>query len=134
MRQRTAMKTGRTAAMQVGALIDRAFSGKTARTLGAWVLAGALSAAAFGAGDSAAQAKPASADAAITLQVQETIARDPLLGSMRIEVETHGRVVHLTGFVRSLQDIAKAGELARAVRGVSAVSNGLRLQDRPSRA
>lgn len=104
------------------------------RTLGAWVLAGALSAAALGAGDSAAQAKPVSTDAAITLQVLETIARDPFLARMRIEVETQGRVVHLSGFVRSLQDIAKAGDLARAVPGVSAVSNRLRLQDRPSRA
>jgi osmotically-inducible protein OsmY len=42
--------------------------------------------------------------------------------------------VNLSGFVRSLDDVAKAAELARGVRGVSAVRNGLRVANRPSRA
>jgi osmotically-inducible protein OsmY len=53
---------------------------------------------------------------------------------MDIQVETQSGVVSLTGFVRSLDDIVKAGELARAVSGVSAVRNSLRVADRPSRA
>jgi osmotically-inducible protein OsmY len=47
---------------------------------------------------------------------------------MDIYIETQDRVVDLAGFVRSMDDIAKAGELARAVSGVSAVRNGLRVR------
>ena len=43
-------------------------------------------------------------------------------------------VVNLTGFVRTLEDIARAGAVAKQVSGVSAVRNGLRVADRPSRA
>ncbi len=76
----------------------------------------------------------ASPDAAITTRVEGAFARDPFLRSMHIKVETQRGVVNLTGFVRSVEDIAKAGGLARAVSGVSAVRNGLRVQNRPSRA
>jgi osmotically-inducible protein OsmY len=44
------------------------------------------------------------------------------------------KVVHLSGFVNSLADMAKAEQLARAVRGVSAVRNSIRVANRPSRA
>ena len=102
--------------------------------LAACLLALLLVAATFGAGMAHGQPRPAEADAAITLQVRQSIARDPLLKRMRIEVQTRNRVVRLTGSVRSLDDIAKAGELAGGVRGVWAVRNGLHLEDRPSRA
>jgi osmotically-inducible protein OsmY len=93
-----------------------------------------LVAATLAAGEARAQAKPASLDASITSGVQRALAKDPFLRQMDISVQTHGAVVNLTGFVRSLQDIAKAGDLARAVYGVTHVRNGLRVADRPSRA
>lgn len=102
--------------------------------LAAAVLAVALVAGTFAVGELQGQAKPASADVAITTQVEKIFGRDPLLRSMHIRVDTQGGVVNLTGFVRSLEDIARAGEIARGVAGVSGVRNGLRLENRPSRA
>ena len=81
-----------------------------------------------------AQEKSSSPDASLTAQVQKVLARDPFLRAMDIKVETQSGVVSLTGSVRSVEDIGKAGELARGVSGVSAVRNGLRVQNRPSRA
>lgn len=97
----------------------------------AWILATLLMAAA---GDAEAQGKPESPDTAITERVENALAKDPFLRAMHIYVETQDGVVNLTGFVRSLDDIVKAGELARAVSGVAAVRNSLRVANRPSRA
>jgi osmotically-inducible protein OsmY len=88
----------------------------------------------FAAGFSQAQDPVPSEDVSITRRVETAIAKDPFLRSMEIHVETQDGVVNLSGFVRSLQDIEKAGDLARAVRGVSAVRNTLRVANRPSRA
>jgi osmotically-inducible protein OsmY len=85
-------------------------------------------------GGALAQDKPASPDASITTRVEGALAGDPFLKGMHIRVETQSGVVSLSGFVRSLDDILKAGDLARGVSGVSAVRNGLRVQNRPSRA
>ena len=81
-----------------------------------------------------AQESPPSHDAAITRHVEDALGKDPLLRSLEIYVETQDGVVKLSGFVRSLEDIAKAGALAGKVRGVSAVRNGLRVANRPSQA
>jgi osmotically-inducible protein OsmY len=102
--------------------------------LAAWILALVLVAGTFAAGRSVAQDKPASSDAAITAQVQRVLANDASLKRMEIYVETLNGVVNLRGFVRSLEDIAKAGSLAGAVSGVSTVRNGLRVANRPSQA
>jgi hyperosmotically inducible protein len=107
---------------------------RQASALAACLLALLLVAGTFAAGNSQAQSKLGSLDASITRQVQNVLAHDPFLGAMSIRVETQSGVVNLSGFVRSVDDIAKAGELARAVSGVSAVRNGLRVQNRPSRA
>jgi osmotically-inducible protein OsmY len=74
-----------------------------------------LVAATFYAGELPAQAKPASTDVSITTQVENVIARDPFLRAMHIRVETQSGVVNLSGFVRSVDDIAKAGDLARGL-------------------
>ena len=105
-----------------------------ALSLVAWLMAALFVAGAFMANRADAQGKPASADAGITAQVQGALKKDPFLRNMDINVETNGAVVNLTGFVRSVDDIVKAGELARAVRGVEGVRNGLRIANRPSRA
>jgi osmotically-inducible protein OsmY len=81
-----------------------------------------------------AQGTPGSADFTISQGVESALAQDRTLRGLDISVETLDGVVNLRGFVRSLEQAAKAGDLARAVRGVIAVRNGLRLADRPSRA
>ena len=73
-------------------------------------------------------------DAAITRQIEHGLARDALLRSMEIYVETLDGVVNLTGFVRTLEDIARAGTIAKRVLGVASVRKRLRVADRPSRA
>ena len=91
-------------------------------------------AASFGLGAVHAQEKGGGSDAAITQQIEHGLARDAVLRGMEIYVETLDGVVNLTGFVRTLEDIARAGAVASGVSGVSAVRNGLRVGDRPSRA
>jgi osmotically-inducible protein OsmY len=102
--------------------------------IAAWLLAVLLVAGTFAAVRSQAQDKRPIADSTITQDVQSAIAQDRILSDLRIEVRTLDGRVNLTGFVRSLEDIIRAGELARAVRGVSGVTNGLRVANRPSRA
>lgn len=93
-----------------------------------------MAAAIFGTGALHAQEKGGGSDAAITRQIEHGLARDAALKGMEIYVETLDGVVNLTGFVRTLEDIARAGAVAKGVSGVSAVRNGLRVADRPSRA
>lgn len=93
-----------------------------------------LAATAFGAGALQAQEKGGGSDAAITRQIEQGLARETALRGMEIYVETFDGVVNLTGFVRTLEDVARAGAVAKRVSGVSAVRNGLRVADRPSRA
>ena len=107
---------------------------KQATTLTAWILALLLVVGTFAASRPQAQEPPASADASITQRVERVLANDPFLSSMEIYIETQDSVVNLSGFVRSMDDITRAGELVRAVSGVSAVRNGLRGANRPSRA
>jgi osmotically-inducible protein OsmY len=102
--------------------------------LAAWLLAVLLVVGTFAAGRSQAQDKRPIADSTITQQVQDAIAQDRVLAGLHIEVRTQDGMVNLSGFVRSLEDIARAGELARAVQGVSGVRNGLRVANRPSQA
>jgi osmotically-inducible protein OsmY len=99
-----------------------------------WIVALLLLLGAFAGNRLQAQEKGASSDASITQQVERTLAQDRILRSMDINVQTQNGVVNLTGFVRSLEDIAKAGALAGAVTGVSVVRNALRVANRPSRA
>jgi len=109
---------------------------KVLTALAAWIAAVLLVAATLAAGPGQVQdsTEAAPADAAITQRVENALAKDPFLRSQEIYVETQDGVVNLTGFVRSLEGIAKAEELARGVRGVSAVRNGLRVANRPSQA
>jgi osmotically-inducible protein OsmY len=107
---------------------------KHASGVAALIAALLLVVATFAATRAQAQGTPGSADFSISKRVESALAQDPALRNLEIYVETQDGVVDLTGFVRSLEQAAKAGDLARAVRGVTAVRNGLRLADRPSRA
>src|ERR1051325_7677982 len=109
---------------------------KVLTALAAWIAAVLVLAAPLAPGPGQVQdsTEATPADAAITQRVENALAKDPFLRSQEIYVETQDGVVNLTGFVRSLDGIARAEELARGVRGVSAVRNGLRVANRPSQA
>lgn len=86
------------------------------------------------AGTAQAQAGPVSVDMAITARVRGAFAKDRELASRDITVQTQGAVVSLRGFVRSVEDIARADALVRGVHGVSGIKNELRVANQPSRA
>lgn len=65
-------------------------------------------------------------DSVLTTKVKAAILNEPGLKSAEINVETFKGTVQLSGFVSEKQDIAKAGAVARSVKGVQAVKNDLR--------
>ena len=67
-------------------------------------------------------------DTVITTKVKAAIFNEPSLKSAEINVETFKGVVQLSGFVRSQANIATAIEVARGVRGVTSVRDGMRLK------
>ncbi|HEU4441105.1 MAG TPA: BON domain-containing protein, partial [Burkholderiales bacterium] len=73
-------------------------------------------------------------DAVITELVTSALDKDPELRAMQIDVQTQDGVVRLSGFVDSMAQADRAGELARRIDGVSGVRNSIRVTDRPSRA
>jgi len=64
-------------------------------------------------------------DSAITTKVKAAIFTDSELKVMQINVETFKGVVQLSGFVNSSATAAKAGDVARGVKGVVEVKNDL---------
>lgn len=73
-------------------------------------------------------------DALITELVTSALSKDPVLAKMQIAVDTQDGVVRLSGFVDSMAQVDRAGDLARRIEGVSYVRNSIRVTDRPSRA
>lgn len=67
-------------------------------------------------------------DAVITSKVKAEIFKDETLKSAEINVETFKGVVQLSGFVNSQEDINKAAEVARTVKGVTSVKNDMRVK------
>ncbi len=67
-------------------------------------------------------------DSVITTKVKASIFNEPTLKSTEINVETYKGTVQLSGFVSQPEDIAKAAEVARGVKGVSAVKNDIRVK------
>lgn len=67
-------------------------------------------------------------DTAITTQVKAAIFNAPGLKSTEINVETFKGTVQLSGFVSSRDDMGRAVELARGIKGVSAVKNDMRVK------
>jgi len=64
-------------------------------------------------------------DAAITAKIKAEILSDPLLKVFQITVTTTNGVVRLSGTVDSQQSIDRAMEIARSVKDVKSVENGL---------
>ena len=67
-------------------------------------------------------------DTAITTKVKASIFNEPTLKSTEINVETFKGVVQLSGFVAQPADAAKAGDIARGVKGVKSVKNDIRVK------
>ena len=67
-------------------------------------------------------------DSVLTTKVKAAIFNEPTLKTNEINVETFKGMVQLSGFVAQPADIAKAGEVARGVKGVKSVKNDLRMK------
>jgi len=68
-------------------------------------------------------------DAALTAKVKTALASDAGLGTAAdVNVQSYRGVVQLNGFVASQDQIARAGEAARKVSGVTSVQNNLRVK------
>jgi osmotically-inducible protein OsmY len=67
-------------------------------------------------------------DSVVTTKVKAAIFNEPTLKSAEINVETFKGIVQLSGFVSSREDINKAIEIARSVKGVESVKNDMRLK------
>ncbi len=64
-------------------------------------------------------------DTVITAKVKAALVDDPELKAREINVETFKGTVQLSGFVSSREHISKAIQLARNVKGVTAVKNDM---------
>lgn len=69
-------------------------------------------------------------DGMITTQVKAKLIADSRTDAYKIDVETQGGVVQLSGFVDSTEAKNTAGEIARTVDGVQSVRNDLEIRQR----
>lgn len=67
-------------------------------------------------------------DTVLTTKVKAAVFNEPSLKSAEINVETFKGAVQLSGFVSSRDDINKAVEVARGVKGVKSVKNDMRVK------
>ena len=67
-------------------------------------------------------------DATITTRVKTSLLNDPVVGGLRIDVDTFKGVVTLSGRVKNKEEEAKAIELARKINGVTDVKSALQIQ------
>lgn len=67
-------------------------------------------------------------DATITASVSANLARDPDLSALRIDVDTQRGAVTLTGPAPTEAAKARAEQIAKAVNGVTGVSNKLEIK------
>jgi len=95
-----------------------------------WILAGALILGLAGCASSGTGQKTGAYvdDAWITTKVKSEMVADKEVKAHKIEVDTKNGVVTLTGTVESWQEANKATDIARGVKGVTAVENDIRVQ------
>ena len=67
-------------------------------------------------------------DATITTRVKTAFINDPVVGALKIDVDTFRGVVTLSGAVKSKDEEAKAVTLARSIHGVTDVKSTLQIQ------
>ncbi|MEX2272909.1 MAG: BON domain-containing protein [Vicinamibacterales bacterium] len=75
----------------------------------------------------AKDASPVVADAGITAAVKTRLLADRDVAGLRIDVDTSGKVVTLTGNVKTAAQIAEAEKIARETPGVIRVVNNLKV-------
>src|SRR5688500_5572489 len=79
------------------------------------------------ASQAAQDAAPVVADAGITAAVKTRLLADPDVAGLRIDVDTKGKVVTLTGTVKTAAQVTEAEKLARETPGVLRVVNNLKV-------
>lgn len=79
------------------------------------------------AGQAADRAGAVATDAAITTAVKTKLLADPAVGGLKIDVDTAGGVVTLTGAVASRAEADQAVKIARATDGVDRVVDNLKV-------
>jgi osmotically-inducible protein OsmY len=67
-------------------------------------------------------------DATITTRVKTAFINDPVVGALRIDVDTFKGVVTLSGRVKSKDEEQKAIAIARSVKGVTDVKSTLQIE------
>ena len=67
-------------------------------------------------------------DATVTTRVKTSLLNDPVVGGLRIDVDTFKGVVTLSGRVKTKEEEARAIELARKIGGVTDVKSSLQIQ------
>ena len=67
-------------------------------------------------------------DAVITTKVKAALINDPNVKAREVNVETLKGDVQLSGFVADARDAQRAVEIARGVKGVTAVKNDIRVK------
>lgn len=67
-------------------------------------------------------------DSMITAKVKALFVEDPTVSAMRINVETFKGTVQLSGFANNAEEMHRAVQLARTVKGVNSVKNDIRLK------
>lgn len=70
-------------------------------------------------------------DATITTRVKTAFVNDPVVGALRIDVDTFKGLVTLSGRVKSKEEEAKAIALARQINGVTDVKSTLVIEPPP---
>ncbi len=68
-------------------------------------------------------------DTTITTQIKARFAEDKTVDMVAISVETLKGTVQLSGFAKSVAEKSKAETIARGVKGVVAVQNGIAVRN-----
>ncbi len=68
-------------------------------------------------------------DTTITTQIKARFAEDKTVDMVAISVETLKGAVQLSGFAKSVAEKSKAETIARGVKGVVAVQNGIAVRN-----
>jgi len=97
---------------------------------GSWVLAGALILGLAGCASSGTGEKTGEYvdDAWITTKVKSELIAENDTKARNINVDTSGGKVTLTGTAETWQESEKAAEIARGIKGVTAVQNDIRIE------
>jgi hyperosmotically inducible protein len=98
---------------------------------GSWLITGVLIAGLAGCASSGGTGQKTGEfvdDAWITSKVKSKMIADSDVKAHNIDVDTDKGVVTLTGTAESWQEANKAADIARGVKGVTAVENDIRVQ------